>query len=144
MATVDELRKVLADTFQLYIRAHTFHWNVTGLLFTQYHAFFETIYKDTWEEIDAVAEHIRACGELAPASVTAILSVASAPEQHTTPGTTAEMVSHLAILNGALLDSLTSAHTVARQEQADGVVNFLEGLLDSHQKLQWQLEASLV
>lgn len=144
MATVDELRKVLADTFHLYFRAHAFHWNVTGVLFSQYHAFFGDIYASTWKEIDDVAEHIRACGELAPASVTALLSSLQIPEQQQTPGTLKEMISDLAVLNGALLDSLAAAHTAAEEEHADGVVNFVEGLIDGHQKLQWQLEASLV
>jgi len=141
--TVDQLRAVLADTFHLYFRAHAFHWNVTGILFPQLHDFFGKIYTATWAELDGIAEHIRACGELAPASVESLLRFRNVAPNDATPGTYKEMIEQLVMLNRTLLGSLAVARNAAEDEKQIGVVNYLEGLIDAHEKLNWMLSASL-
>ena len=37
---IEVMKKVLADTFALYLKAHNYHWNVEGPNFPQYHEFF--------------------------------------------------------------------------------------------------------
>lgn len=141
--TTDQLRGALADTFHLYFRAHSFHWNVTGVLFSQYHALFGDIYNATWLELDGIAEHIRALGELAPPSIGELARYYSVAPKDSTPGTVREMVSELLMLNTTLLTSLAIARQAADDERKIGVVNFLEGLIDVHDKLGWMLRVTV-
>ena len=60
------LTKVLADTFVLYLKTHSFHWNVEGPNFHSLHELFEEQYTELWEATDELAERIRALGEYAP------------------------------------------------------------------------------
>src|ERR1044071_7524238 len=64
----DALSNVLADTFILYLKAHNFHWNVTGPMFGTLHQMFEEQYNELWLAVDAIAERIRSVGFIAPGS----------------------------------------------------------------------------
>ena len=46
-----------------------FHWNVEGPNFSDYHAFFATVYEDLFDQSDVLAEFIRQLGEKAPGSL---------------------------------------------------------------------------
>lgn len=35
------LNQLLADSYSLYLKTHSFHWNVTGPMFTSLHLLFE-------------------------------------------------------------------------------------------------------
>ena len=59
----DALRRVLADTFVMYVHAHGAHWNITGDGFPQYHHFLNELYDELWEALDTVAEEMRAIGQ---------------------------------------------------------------------------------
>lgn len=48
----DALQKVLADSFVLYFKTHSFHWNVTGAHFKSLHDLFEEQYTEVWEAND--------------------------------------------------------------------------------------------
>jgi starvation-inducible DNA-binding protein len=63
-----ELSKLLADTYSLYLKTHSFHWNVTGPQFNSLHAMFETQYNELWLAADEVAERIRTLDVFAPGS----------------------------------------------------------------------------
>ncbi len=62
----NELSKLLADTYSLYLKTHNFHWNVTGPMFQTLHLMFETQYNELALAVDLVAERIRALGFPAP------------------------------------------------------------------------------
>ena len=56
----DSLKVVLADTFVLYFKTHSFHWNVTGPHFKSLHEMFEEQYTETEDlkiERDFKKEH---------------------------------------------------------------------------------------
>ena len=39
----DIMKKLLADTFALYLKCHQYHWNVEGINFPQYHECFGSL-----------------------------------------------------------------------------------------------------
>ena len=63
MTTSDTLKVALADTFALYLKAHYFHWNVTGPDFHEYHEFLSNFYEEVYGAVDPLAELIRTTGE---------------------------------------------------------------------------------
>eukprot|EP00906_Rhabdomonas_costata_P031873 RCo044966 len=64
----DGLSKLLADTYTLYLKTHSFHWNVTGPQFNTLHNMFMLQYTELWNALDAIAERIRSLGHFAPGS----------------------------------------------------------------------------
>src|SRR4026207_1515959 len=65
-AIVQELSKLLADTYVLERKPHSFHWNVEGPMFQTLHQMFMEQYTETWNAIDLIAERIRSLGHYAP------------------------------------------------------------------------------
>lgn len=54
------LNRLLADTYSLYLKTHSFHWNVTGPMFTSLHQLFEEQYTELAAAVDVIAERVRA------------------------------------------------------------------------------------
>ena len=56
---VQSLKVSLANHYAFYLKAHYYHWNVTGPNFPQYHDFLENIYTEVYGVVDKIAEEIR-------------------------------------------------------------------------------------
>lgn len=56
------LNQLLADSYSLYLKTHSFHWNVTGPMFTSLHLLFEQQYTELALAVDLIAERVRALG----------------------------------------------------------------------------------
>jgi starvation-inducible DNA-binding protein len=132
------LRQLLGDVFLMYTHAHIYHWNITGPDFPDKHSFLGTLYNDLWASVDAIAEHIRAAGELAPRSLAAIYGPATFEDD--TPG----------VMWDAIREDLSTKNRVVMLDiyQAigsttdQGLLNFLADRMDRHAKWQWMLDAS--
>jgi starvation-inducible DNA-binding protein len=68
------LTKVMADTFAMYYKAHSSHWNIEGPNFPQYHEFLQDLYTELWNSVDDIAEKIRQLGGYAPSSLSELMS----------------------------------------------------------------------
>lgn len=77
----DGLKRILADTYILSLKARNYHWNVTGPHFSQLHDFFEDIYKYLDASGDTIAERIRSIGFKSPGSYAEFISVSSIKEE---------------------------------------------------------------
>src|ERR1700741_489942 len=64
----EHLSKLLADTYSLYLKTHSFHWNVTGPHFNSLHTMFQTQYNELWLAADEIAERIRVLDVFPPGS----------------------------------------------------------------------------
>ncbi len=60
------LKRLLADSYTLYLQTHNFHWNVTGPQFRELHLMFEEHYTELATAVDDVAERIRTLDVVAP------------------------------------------------------------------------------
>ena len=81
----NNLSKLLADNYSLYLKTHSFHWNVTGPMFNSLHIMFETQYNDLWQANDVIAERIRALDVFAPGSYTQFGKLTSIKEEPGAP-----------------------------------------------------------
>ena len=63
-STSSNLRSLICDNFVTYHKSHTFHLNVRGPNFSQYHALLQEVYDKLWEWHDTLAEQLRQGGEL--------------------------------------------------------------------------------
>jgi len=143
MGLATALATVLADATVMYHRVHGFHWNIVGTDFPQYHAKFEEIYNDVWESLDGIAENIRKVGGVAPFRLPDLMARSSVSD-NPVEGYSAEiLVADLLVTNAGVLESLNMAYQIANAANRQGVVNFLAGRIEMHDKWAWQLSASL-
>jgi starvation-inducible DNA-binding protein len=63
-----------------YIKLHNLHWNVVGKAFKQVHEYLESLYDETTESLDAVAEHQKMTGKFPKASLKEYLEIATIKE----------------------------------------------------------------
>lgn len=134
------LRVALAETWAFFFEAQSFHWNVTGSDFPQLHRLFGDVYHDASYEVDGLAEQLRALNEVAPTSLAEIDEKSKITFADTVPDSRA-MVQKLAADNDLLIRALDDAQKAASSEHA-GLANYLQDLLNRHQKTAWMLKAT--
>lgn len=135
------LKIVLADTFTMYFKTHSFHWNVIGPNFNDYHAFFGTLYAELHDAVDLIAEQIRAVNSFAPASLNRLDELTRIEEADTIPAAD-RMFQILINDNNIVLDSLKQAYDLADKNEELGLANFLQDRMDIHKKHGWMLRAT--
>lgn len=141
METLQEiLKKVLADTFALYLKAHNYHWNVEGINFPQYHEFFGNLYEELHGAVDPIAEEIRSLDTYAPGSMTRFLELTDIECELNIPSAT-EMVTKLYSDNEKVLNVLNIAFKLANEFDKQGLADFIAGRLDVHNKHAWMLRS---
>ena len=135
------MKKVLADTFVMYFKAHTYHWNVEGADFKQYHDFFGGIYEELFAAVDVIAEHIRQLDGYTPTSLMELKSYSMISEDEEAVSAMS-MVNRLLDTNNLILASLMMAYKDAETATELGLANFLQDRIAAHQKHGWMLKAT--
>lgn len=138
---ITALRKALSDSFVLYFKAHSCHWNVEGMNFPQYHTFFGDLYEEIHDAIDPMAEQIRTLDAYAPRSLREILNESMVDEEMLQEDLSM-MISSLKAENDKVLASLLYAYKIAEEQTELGVSNFLQDRIQAHQKHAWMLRAA--
>jgi len=137
---VEIMRKVLADTFAMYLKAHNYHWNVEGPNFPQYHDFFGKLYEELHGAVDPIAEEIRALDAYAPGSFTRFLELTEIEDETNIP-MSREMALKLLRDNDVVLNTLNVAIKLADQFDRQGLADFIAGRIDTHNKHGWMLRS---
>ena len=140
---VEQTKKVLAETFALYLKAHNYHWNVEGPDFPQYHEFFGDFYEEVYGAVDRIAEEIRALGSYAPGSFGRFKELSTIQDETSIPDHMT-MVVRLNTDNNTLLNTISTAYKLAEQYNEIGLSNFLQDRYDAHKKHAWMLKSVLV
>ena len=135
------LKKVLANTFVMYFKTHTYHWNVEGMFFPQLHEFFGNLYEELYGAVDPIAEHIRAMDSYAPMSLTELKGLSTVMETLSGIPDAKSMVNNLIVDNNTVIISLMQAYQEAEKASELGLSNFLQDRIDIHQKHGWMLKA---
>jgi len=79
------LKRLLADSYTLYLQTHNFHWNVTGPQFRELHLMFEEHYTELAVAVDDIAERIRTLDVIAPGTYKAFAELSSIEEVEDIP-----------------------------------------------------------
>ena len=137
----DSLKIVLADTFVLYFKTHSFHWNVTGPNFKSLHELFEEQYTEIWKASDDIAERIRTLGAYAPNNYEEMTKVATLTPSGQTPDEQS-MVQILADDNRAIVKTLYDAKKTAENDNDEATVDLMVERIRAHEKAAWMLESS--
>jgi starvation-inducible DNA-binding protein len=136
------LKIAFASEFAFYLKAHYFHWNVEGPLFTQLHELFGNIYEEVYGSIDTFAENIRKTGAYTPGSFTR-LSVLSLVDDETEILSPEEMLVELLQDSEKMSEMLQIVFRAAEELGEHGLSDFLASRQDAHRKHSWMLRSTL-
>lgn len=139
---IEKMQQLLASSFTMYLKTHTFHWNVEGQDFHQYHRFLGKLYEEIHDSIDTTAEQIRALGRPVQASLTVFKETSAIVDQMSVVTDVQQMNQILLRDNNMIISILKDVHDVATAEKQFGLLNYIEGRLDIHSKHGWMLRAS--
>jgi starvation-inducible DNA-binding protein len=136
------LSKLLADTYSLYLKTHSFHWNVTGPMFQTLHLMFEAQYNELALAVDLVAERIRALGFPAPGTYSEYAKLSSIKETVGVPKAE-EMIRLLVEGQEAVVRTARSIFPAAEKATDEATADLLTQRIQLYEKTAWMLRSLL-
>jgi len=140
--TVEGLSRVLADTYTLYLKTHSFHWNVEGPMFNTLHLMFMEQYTELWNALDAIAERIRSLGYPAPGTNTEFARLTSIEESPGVPDAM-DMVRLLMLGHESVARTARNAFPAVDKAGDEATADLLTQRLQVHEKTSWMLRSLL-
>lgn len=139
--SAEAVKKLLADTYALYLKTHGYHWNIEGPHFQQLHVLFMEQYTEMWTAVDELAERIRALGEYAPSSYSE-MAVLSAIDEETGRPDWRVMVRNLATGHETVAKSARDVLRIAEEIGDDATADVVTPRITLHEKTAWMLRAT--
>jgi starvation-inducible DNA-binding protein len=139
---VEALKRAFTDSFSFYLKAHGYHWNVEGVLFSQFHDFFGEIYQEVHGNIDSFAEQIRTLDSYAPFTfeqLDELRSVRGSVESTDALAMTKDLLED----NQKVLSILNDTFKLANDLNKQGIADFIAARIDAHEKHGWMLRSTL-
>lgn len=133
---IEQLKRILGTNFALYFKIHSFHWNIEGADFVQYHEYLGDLYTKVWENTDLIAEKIRILGAYSPTTLSRMLELGDVEESDSIPSAMA-MFNQLKVDNERMLVHIRAGIIAADNANEPAISNFLQDLLDQHSKHAW-------
>lgn len=137
---ISQLRTILGTNFALYFKAHSYHWNVEGPDFPEYHGFLGDFYDSVFDQTDDIAEHLRRLDAYAPVSLSRMMELSDIEEDVNIPAPVG-MFSNLRRDNDRYIIHLRAGIAAADAAGEPAVSNFLQDILGKHQKHAWMLRS---
>ena len=134
------LKRLLADSYTLYLQTHNFHWNVTGPQFRELHLMFEEHYTELAVAVDDIAERIRTLGVIAPGTYKAFTGLSSIEEVEDVPGA-GEMTAILTRGHEQVVKTCRDALKIAQKADDESSASLVSDRMRVHEKTAWMLRA---
>ena len=142
LAIAEGLKKVLADSYTLYLKTHNFHWNVRGPMFRTLHLMFEEQYTELAEAVDLIAERIRALDVLAPGSYKEFAQLNRIPEGDGRSDAKT-MIKELAEGQEAVTRTCRELFPIVEEANDQPTADLLTIRMQTHEKNAWMLRSLL-
>lgn len=136
------IKIAFSSEFSFYLKAHNFHWNVTGPFFPQMHDLFERIYLEVYDSIDPFAENIRKLNAWVPASFSGLSMLTQLSDENNVPDDM-DMAQELLDDSDKMAKILKLCFDIATAHGEDGLANFLAERIDAHRKHSWMLRSTI-
>lgn len=134
------LKRLLADSYTLYLQTHNFHWNVTGPQFRELHLMFEEHYTELAMAVDEVAERIRTLDVIAPGTYKAFAALSAIKEVEDIP-TAKDMVEILTRGHEQIVKTCREVLAPAQQADDESTAALVSDRMRVHEKTAWMLRA---
>lgn len=135
------LKRLLADSYTLYLQTHYFHWNVTGPQFRELHLMFEEHYTELAVAVDEIAERIRTLDVIAPGTFKAFSELSSIDEVEDIPAAM-DMVKILNRGHEQVVKTCRVVLVSAQECSDESTVALVSDRMRVHEKTAWMLRAS--
>jgi starvation-inducible DNA-binding protein len=139
----EELRRLLADVFVLYVKTKNFHWHMSGPHFRDYHLLLDEHAEQIFGMTDDIAERARKIGGTSLRSIGDIVRHQRL-EDNDEPFVAPEaMLAELLADNLRLTKSLRAAHAICDEHGDVATASLIENWIDQTERRTWFLfEAS--
>ena len=137
---IEQLRTILGTNFGLYFKIHSYHWNVEGSNFVEYHKYLGKLYTQIFNNTDLIAEKLRMLETYAPVSLTRMKEFSDIEEDVSVLEAN-QMFQNLVIANDRYIIHLRAGIVAAESANEPAIGNFLQDILDQHQKHGWFLKS---
>ncbi|MCI0505075.1 MAG: DNA starvation/stationary phase protection protein [Gammaproteobacteria bacterium] len=134
------LKRLLADSYTLYLQTHNFHWNVTGPQFRELHLMFEEHYNELAVAVDDVAERIRTLDVAAPGTYKAFAQLSSIKEVEGVPAAK-DMVGILTRGHEQVVKTCREVLALAQDAGDESTAALVSDRMRVHEKTAWMLRA---
>lgn len=140
----EELRKLLADVFTLYLKTKNFHWHMSGPHFRDYHLLLDEQAEQLFSMTDDLAERARKIGRTTLHSIGDIARHQRLRDNDEAFVPPREMLSELCRDNQQLTRSLRDTHGVCDQHGDVATASLIENWIDESERRTWFLYESTV
>jgi starvation-inducible DNA-binding protein len=142
--SISILNRVLADEYILYTKVRKYHWNITGINFSELHKFFQSLYEELETMIDDTAERIKSLNGKAIGTATEFVQISRLTESVTDYPKAITMLENLAESYEILIREIRNDIIETEEKFHDaGTTDFLSGQLKLLEKKAWMIRSML-
>jgi starvation-inducible DNA-binding protein len=134
-----ELRKLLADTFALYLKTKNFHWHMSGKHFRDYHLLLDEHGDQIFAMTDDIAERARKIGGTTIHSISEISKYQRLKDNNEEFVAPLDMLAELSADNQALTRFFRAAHEVCEKHDDVATASLIEVWIDQTERRTWFL-----
>jgi len=134
-----ELRKLLADVFGLYVKTKNFHWHMSGRHFRDYHLLLDEHADQIFAMTDDIAERARKIGGTTLHSIGEIAKYQRLKDNSEEFVAPKEMLSELLADNQKLTKFLRATHEVCEKHNDVATASLIENWIDQTERRSWFL-----
>jgi starvation-inducible DNA-binding protein len=135
------LKRLLADSYTLYVQTHNFHWNVTGPQFRELHLMFEEHYTELATAVDEIAERIRTLDQPAPGTFKEFERLSAIKQVEGVPSAE-EMVDLLTQGHEQVVRTCREVLKLAQDGEDESTAALVSDRMRVHEKTAWMLRAT--
>ncbi len=140
ISIAEGLKRLLADSYTLYLQTHNFHWNVTGPQFRELHLMYEEQYTELATAVDDIAERIRTLGIHAPGTYKAFAELSAIQEVDGVPSSD-DMTKILLAGHEQVVRTSREVLLIAQNADDESSAALISDRMRIHEKTAWMLRA---
>ena len=139
------LQEMLGNHGVLMFQTLNYHWNLVGREFHDFHILFDGQYKQLFENMDLIAERIRATQGQALGSMKEFVAHATIKEDTGATPEPKQMVVKLLAQYEKMIEHIRDGIETLESKSKDyGTRKMLEDLIEEHEKTAWMLRSLAV
>lgn len=140
--STDALNKILGNTSVLLFQTLHYHWNLTGPEFNDYHKLFDDQYNMLFQDLDMIAERVRAVGGIALGSMKEMIKYAELQEDTGVIPKPKQMIVNLLLQYDCHIELIRDTLVTLEEHTVDfGTKKMLEDILEQYEKVAWMLRS---
>jgi starvation-inducible DNA-binding protein len=135
------LEESLGNHGVLLFQTLNYHWNLVGKEFHDYHMLFDGQYRQLFDDMDKIAERIRAVEGVALGSMKAFVAAATIKEDTTAAPEPKKMIVNLLKQYELLIEHIRDSIQTLEKSKDFGTRNMLEEIITDREKTAWMLRS---